>query len=279
MHKKSIGIVAFCFIYSLLQAIPPGPTDFPGGPGPIFSFGQNVLSAQKFLQRASGFYVEADNGQFLGWSFSSIYGITDNLTVLVAPLWIPVNKFDGISNTGLGFISFQGEYAFYNHHTPVSHHQMTIVAAVRAPPTTTPFVTFWTPKSPAYFLGLTQSHRSKHWYAYSSFGGHLTTTYKGQKPGNRFVFDIGCGPTFLDKDDTFLSLIAECSSFYQTENQPVLVSNVDSCPHFIFFGTTLYFAHDHFFMYVGYQYPIVQTCSDPGDRINYRFSISLSWLF
>jgi hypothetical protein len=278
----ALALRLLCLIVGIvisIQALPPGPTEFPGGPGPIFSFGQNVLPAHSFLQRASTFYVEADNGQFMGCLFSSIVGITDKFAVFAAPFWVQVNEFDKVKNTGLGFTLLQAEYAFYNHHTDMSAHQMTIVAAARIGGTT-PFTTFWTPKSPAYFIGLTQSHRSKHWYGYSAFGGHICTTYKGEKPGNRFVFDLGGGRTLLDHKDYFLSFLLECSSFYRSEDKINLTNIVESCPHFIFFGPTFYFAHKHFFLYVGFQYPIVQVCNDiKNNRVNYRFSTSWSWLF
>ena len=122
-----------------------------------------------------------------------LYGITNELTILLGVPFSPRNKDHDAHSSGMEDVFAQLEYTIYNEENTHASNQATIVAGVTFPTgssTKTPPTGFG---SNAFLLGITYSHMTVDWYYLMSPGVVLTTSKHGTKFGEQFLYQFGLG--------------------------------------------------------------------------------------
>ena len=104
-------------------------------PSTVFGFGQDVISKNQFVIFLNVAQQKADTENLVALYPSFLYGITDALSLYVVIPTIPKFRVDSTTSRGLGNISAQLEYAFYQGQTPTSYTLATILGTVSFPNT------------------------------------------------------------------------------------------------------------------------------------------------
>ena len=251
-------------------------------PSPLFSLGQNIVDKKDLLALAT---FEQNGGHmrdYISLIPSVLYGITDDLSILgYLPIVFEYKQDDhGKLKRGIGDLTLQAEWAFYNNDQPDRSYQATFVGNIGLP------TGAWRPDKPnlglanvSFLLGGTFSYLSANWYAFISGGALLTTTRESTKYGNQFFYEAGAGYRLGTIKNWLFNIILEFNgAFYQSDK---LCGSTDhtSGGNVIYLGPSLYAAtYDHFIFIAGAQFPITQSLMSVF-KTDWRYSIYGAWKF
>lgn len=216
--KKNIFILSICFILfnftpkidareeDKIEYIKEGNIALPTSqqPGPLFSFGQNIVDKNDFQIFSFIEHLKGKNKQFDEVTPISLYGITDNVSLYIGlPIAIKL-KQNNFSSSGIEDLIVELEYAFYNKETIRYQNQATLVANIGFPTGSdikNPHTGYG---SPSFFLGLTASHMAIEWYTFLSAGVTIPTPHKNTHFGNQFYYQFGFGKNIAYKSEKWI---------------------------------------------------------------------------
>ncbi len=257
---------------------------YSAGPGPLFSFGQNVQKKNGFVYRQIYFVSEADLHTTFLLHNHIYYGITDTLTFVVKQPILAKNFRLGINGRGICNTRLELEFITYEYKIPDECRlRTTILGAMIFPTNTSKIITLQTTKSMNYFAGITESFATPKIFQYMFFGIFVPTS---KDYGFLFYCQTGFAHTIMRHDDFYLGVDIEVNVEYQKThkftNKPVLALGGTA----IYIGPTLRASRDHFIFQIGIQYPCVRHSrpSDVSSRTdidptNYRMAFAAAMRF
>lgn len=188
-------------------------------PGPLISFGENIIDrnqAQLFLY---GDLFKGENKSFTDLMPGILYGITDHFSAFFnTPLAVDYRQ-KGHHSSGMEDIFLQLEYAFYDRRETSSTDAATLVVAGYFPTGSShkdPPTGFG---SMSYFVGATYNHTEVEWLFFTSYGTLLTTTHRETKFGNQFLYQGGIGKNISASHGWIVTWMAEIDGYYETKNR------------------------------------------------------------
>lgn len=252
--------------------------------GPFFSFGQNIIDKNQWIGYMFGESVSGVETRTDLLSPSILYGITDDLSILVDVSFSKNQTLirrlhsDSISDG----ISAQMEYAFYSQDTKLYSEQSTVVANITVPLVATgafarhpkkltiPRIRHPIPAANShnfgigsnlvnFFVGGTFSRMYTDWYAFISDGVVITTSQHGNQAGDQYLYQAGLGRYLFDiRSKWVLSFLIEADGTYFEEE----LSNGNAVPHtqgnIIFLTPSLLAASERIFLQFGVGFPVLQ---------------------
>ncbi len=249
----------------------------PKGPGPLFSFGQNIIKKQETYGLLSfGTYVDAQRTiaiQFV----ELLYGINNNFSIYIQAPIVLQDKSKSTTSQGLGNIILQAEYAFYKNIKQEFLYQLTGVTSILLPSATTKIPLIIATKSTSFFFGITQRLIIEPWLAYAECGELITTKKNNTKLGNYLFFDAGIGRGINDTENSYLGIVLEANGIY---NRSGVTDGISIKKNFIFFlGPTVRWQNQVLVLQVGIQYPCIQTGFKQNEKSEYRALLSCALKF
>jgi hypothetical protein len=222
-------------------------------PGPLLGFGQNIINQYDKLGVLYSLMNLGNNVNFTHIAPEILYGIRDDLSVLLAFPVAAKLKYDGHSSSGMADIVVQFEYAAYGNHKPTYTNQISLVGSVALPSGNeckNPAPGFG---SPSFFLGFVAEHLATEWYAYTSYGGLITThNGTGIKPGNQFIYQAGFGKNIAYRPDCWICMwMVELSGNYQKKTKVNGCVDNNTGSHSILVGPALWFSTNRFILEAG----------------------------
>ena len=227
-------------------------------PGPLISFGQNVIDAglvqfSLFTSAAIG-----KNNYSTIVIPSAIYGITEDFSCTFSIPFSPGNQERSHHSSGMEDISAEFEYAFFDRSTRSAEEQATIVAGITFP-------TGSASKDPptgfgsnSYFLGATFNHTEIHWLFFTSHGAVLTTSKHGTQFGDQLLYEFGFGRTIPSPVGWIFAWIVEFDGVYAWKDRIERKTDPNSGGNTIYLTPSVSFANKRLIVQFGAGYPIVQ---------------------
>ena len=222
-------------------------------PGPMLGFGQNIVDQYDTLGILYSLINLGNGFNFTHVAPEILYGVRDDLSILLALPIAAKFKHDGHSSSGLSDLVVQMEYAPYAQHEPTYTNQVSLVGAVSLPTGNeckNPPVGFG---SPSIFLGFVAEHLATEWYAYTSYGGLITTKNDdGTKSGNQFLYQGGFGKNITYSPNKWILMwMVELSGLYQQKTKVNGCPDDNSGSNSIIVGPSLWFSTNRFILEVG----------------------------
>jgi hypothetical protein len=221
-------------------------------PGPMFGFGQNIIDQYSGLAVAYPFVIFGKNKVFAELAPEIIYGLRDDLSILLAfPTALKVT-YDGHHSSGSLDTVLQVEYAPYAQHKQTETNQISFVGSMffptgdecKNPPTGF--------GSPSFFLGVIGLHLATEWYAYTSYGVLLPTKSNNIKPGNHFLYQAGFGKNIAYKSEKWtLMWMLEMNGTYEQRTKTNGVIDNNSGDNTVILGPSLWFSTNRFVLEAG----------------------------
>ncbi len=227
-------------------------------PGPLTSFGQNILDkgqVQSFL------FADAFIGKnnYLTDIFPSIlYGITNDLYFFFNVPFSPGSKDKGNRSSGLEDIFAQMEYSFYLKKTSHSVDQATIVVNVTFPTGSSSKIPPTGFGSNSFFIGATFSHMEINWFFFTSPGGIFTTSKHGTKFGDQFLYQFGLGRNIPSPYGWIFAWMLEFDGLYSWKNKIHGIIDPNSGGNTIYLTPSIFISSNRIILQFGPGYPIVQ---------------------
>jgi hypothetical protein len=246
-------------------------------PGPLFSFGQNIIDKHDFLLWESLEVLKARNSRYLLGTTSFLYGVSDTLSLLAN---VPIAKYqqNRACNKGLSNISLQAEWAFYVNDQLTYTNQLTWVTALRFPaPKRMGFPSLGS-KAPGFFLGTTASHLSIKWYSFLTLGGWVIAPDKNQGASTQLLYEAGLGYNLGNPADGILLALLEANGIRSTQKRIGEIITKHNNANIMFVGPSLYWATKKWIAQLGYQIPLFQKIQN-GSKFAGRYAAFFAWYF
>lgn len=248
-------------------------------PGPLFGFGQNIVDAHDKLLYASLDYIHLKTGHLTNVGPSFLYGISDDLSLYFS---VPIILFDDNSEkpVHLAECIVQAEYAFYNKDTPTWANQATFVANITLPTRNVALINDLA--VPSIFLGLTFSHLSINWYAFTSEGILGGFPQKNFKKDIQFFYQFGVGRNIIKPKGWIIMALIELLGNFTQQIFAIRSTKMqnNSKNNIIYIAPSIFASTEKLIIQAGIAFPISQTSSDNVfTRISSQVGINLAFKF
>lgn len=249
-------------------------------PGPFYSFGQFTIDKDQSQLFLNPNYLKGVQQSYVTISPSFIYGITDNLSVLMStPIAASYHEHSNQSS-GLSDTSIQVEYALIN--TANRHYfgQASIMGAVSIPTgslSKTPSTGYG---SPSVFIGGSYNRMYVDWYWFVAQGALWITPNHDTRLGAKYLYDFGIGKNLVAKPGRyFWFALLELNGDYAGKNKMAGFNDPDSGGNIIFISPSLLYSTEKLTLQFGVALPVYQQLNGIQPQINYNTSLAIGWTF
>lgn len=246
-------------------------------PGSLIAFGENIVNkdTKKFLIFADDF--GGVNQHFIDFYPSFIYGITDNLSILVTtPIAIDYQSNSSRSR-GLEDSVIQLEYAFYNKSTRCYVDQASVVTNVTLPTGSVqkdPYTGFG---APSYFLGAQFERIYADWYGFTSDGALFPSSKNGTRIGNIYYYQFGIGRNIMNVCGWVLAGVTELDGYFYERNRISGEIDPDSGGNVIYFMPSFWASNKDFIWQFGTGWAVQQHLFGDQSRNTFLAAASFRW--
>lgn len=249
-------------------------------PGPLLSFGQNIIDKNDLQVFVDPNYLKSVNQHYLTVPFSVLYGLSDQASLLVTLPWDAsfVNK--PYHSSGVGDVYFQVEYAIYASSNASYEDQLTFVNNVSLPTGSFnkyPSTGFGTP---SVFVGASYSRMSVDWLLFASPGIAWITKNQNIQLGKEYFYQCGLGRNIHSVSGQYIFFVlGELDGTYFEKNKFDGFSNPNSGGNIIYATPSLWFSTKHWFFQLGLSLPVSQNWNGNQSKNNYLASATAGWTF
>jgi hypothetical protein len=217
-------LLSFFSVYGVASEPPPtGNYILPGSqqPGPLFSFGQYTINQYQSQLFMNPYYTRGFQQSYLSFEPSFIYGVTDNLSLLLSTPFAARYYESPNRSSGLTDSEVHLEYAFYNSSTNVYQDQATVVGGVSIPTGSARKLPNTGIGSSSLFLGLTYNKLYVDWYWFLSPGATYVLPNHDSHIGSYYYYQAGLGRNLLVINDSayWLALVELDGAYYDKNKQ------------------------------------------------------------
>lgn len=248
-------------------------------PGPLLSFGQNIIDKQLFQAFFLAVKYAAKDGYETIAVPALLYSFSDFTSIFVNVPLAPRNRQGKSHSSGFEDLFVQLEHAFYTKESDNYLDQATLVANVTIP-------TGSTKKNPptgfganTLFLGATASRIATQWYYFASVGGVWTSSSHGTKFGNQCLYQCGIGKNIANIDDWLLLWMVEFDGTYAAKDTLCRLKDRNSGGNVIYMTPSLWVSSTHLILQLGAGYAIQQHLNGKQPRNRYLLALNLGWTF
>lgn len=255
-------------------------------PSPLFSFGQNIVDKGDRFAFTTFACVQGKKQLLIGATPSFLYGVSDTFSLLFnVPIGIHYQQENAVSR-GLGDLSVDAEYAFYQKNSATWAAQATVVGGLWLPTgssTTVPPVGSGTA---GFFIGTTYSYMTIKWYCFSSYGASLPVCQRTSTVTPQFFYEAGIGMNLADTVDSIFLGLVEFNGIYTAGGRlqggarivgklfaPLVPGTV------IFCGPSLFCSNERWVIQAGIQFPLLQSSQSTSVRVSRRSSFYIAYKF
>lgn len=227
-------------------------------PGPLVSFGQNILEQGLLQLFLFGDAFIGNHNYMTDLVPGILYAFRDDLSLFVNAPFSPGNKDHHFHSSGIEDVFAQLEYAFYTKPNVDSTVQATVVGDVIFPTgsvSKTPRTGFG---STSFFIGTTWSYMKTDWFLFTSPGVVLTTPKHRTKIGNQLLYQWGLGRNISGSSESIWAWMVEFTGQYIWKDKIRGRKNRNSGGNVIFITPSLWFSTPKLIFQLGAGYPVLQ---------------------
>lgn len=240
-------------------------------PGPLVSFGQNILDKENVQLYTLLQYLNASEKTFTALSPSLLYAITDSLSLFMRLRCIVDATLNNVSLRTIENAVIQGEYAFFEKTTRESIDMITIVANFTIPlDTPIPHAHL---RTAGFFLGFTASHFDPKWYLFASTGATIPIGSSAAQ----CLYQAGVSRNIAYAPDGWIfNWLVELDGTY---TQHAIISERSIGGNSILITPSLWFSGKHIVLQGGASWVIAQSTSNGMNKDHFYIYANIGWLF
>lgn len=248
-------------------------------PAGLFAFGGNIID-----QGEVQLFFFADD--FIGKKKiivdlipSVLWGIRDDLSIFYGVPLTPLVKDGRKQSRGLEDFFVQLEYAFYNKSTFTYVDQATVLGNIatptgsilKKPPTGFGGVSF--------FLGSTFYRTWVDWLVFVAPGVILTTSDRGTKYGDQFLYQMGFGRNIPSPKGWIYAWMIEVDGQFNKKNRIEGLIDHHSGGNAIYVTPSLWISSKEMLLQFGVSLPINQNLFGKQRKFDYALNLNFAWSF
>jgi len=219
---------------------------------PLVSFGQNILDKGDLLGIVDVAWLKGTQKSFSELIPSFIYGITNEISVLVElPFALKFQSEQAVSR-GVKDLLLQVEGVVFAPEKASTIDEITLVANIEFPTGTLTEEPLTGMGTLNFFFGFTASYTGPEWYYFISSGMTLTTTRKKTKFGNEFLYQCGISKNISYRANKWLfNWMIELNGAYAQRDKISGLIDCNTGGNVLLLGPSLWFSTQRFLMQGG----------------------------
>lgn len=248
-------------------------------PGPLAGFGENIIDKGQVQLFLFGDEYKRRKGYFIDIVPSILYGITNNLSILINTPVAPRYKEKKHRSAGLEDAFVQFEYAFYNATNYCSTSQATLVTNITFPTGSSkknPQTGFG---SPSFFIGSTYNHTAIDWFYFGSLGAILTTFHSNSKTADQYLYEIGFGRNIASPPGWIFAWMIEVDGSYASKN--IVKGSIDpnSGGNVVYITPSLWISSEKIIVQLGAGGVLIQHLFGNQSIFTHQIIFNFGWTF
>ncbi len=248
-------------------------------PAALFGFGGNVISEGEVILNLFVDEFRGRNRAIIDVIPGILFGVNENFSVYFN---FPVTpEFKDRKNKSAGFEDFflQLEYAVYNKTTYTYSDQATVVGNITTPTGSIKKIPPTGFGSPSFFLGGTYYRTTVEWVFYTSQGAIMTTTNRGTKIGDQFLYQCGIARNFSSPPGWIYAGLFEVDGQYSRKNRFHGKKDPNSGGNAIYVTPSLWISSKEMISQFGISFPVNQNWFGRQGKFDYALNFNFSWSF
>ena len=246
-------------------------------PATLFGFGGNIIDKGETQLVFFADEFVGKRRKTIDLVPNIIYGIDDNLTLLVAFPFAAYLRDTCYRSSGPEDFLVQLEYACYNASIFCYTDQATILAGVTAPTGSTHKRPNTGLGSPSLFLGGTYYHMSVDWFWFGAPGALITTSYHRTQFGNQYLYQLGVGRNIPSPEGWIYAWMLEADGLYSTKNKIRGTRDPNSGGNVIYITPSLWISSKDIAIQFGVSLPVHQHLNGSQRKFDYALNFNFAW--
>lgn len=239
-------------------------------PGPLVSFGENIVEKGDVQLFLFGDLYQRRNGHFIDVMPSILWGVTDEFSIFYNLPMAPSYKERKNHSSGFEDAFIQFEYAFLSKEEKTFTETATIVFNVAIPTGSTSLTPITGYGAPSCFIGTTYNHTSIDWFYFASIGSILTSsTKKNTKIGSQLLYECGFGRNIPSPEGWIFAWMIEFDGYYLLRNRFQGDLDCNSGGNIMYLTPSLWASTEKFIFQLGLGAPLYQRLY--GNQLSYLY--------
>lgn len=257
-------------------------------PGPLFSFGQNIIHKNQLQFFTSPLYQKATDGKSIIMLNSLLYGITDYNSLLITLPYAADLVEESQHSSGFQDTNFQFEQSIFSTENKDFLQDATVLFGLYVPTGSYQKTPSTGDGSYSFFLGTTytQTYVDWIWFVASglrmkdSFITPLDDEYPRIKEGSDFFYQGGLEYNIysVPNQSEFVAVL-ELDGTYTNKTRQTGVFDENTGGNTIFVTPSLWYSTQKLILQFGVSLPIVQNLNGDQPSTNYLVIGTLGWTF
>jgi hypothetical protein len=247
-------------------------------PGPLISI--TPIFLDKGITTLS-LYVLHTTGQdqsFNGLLPEIAYGITDNLSILIAAPYAISSQYNQARSSGAGDALFELDYTLYSKTTSQYAEAVKLISGFTLPTGSSSVQPATGFGAPSYIINLTYNRYYTAWFGFASGGIQYPSTHNGSKFGNIALYQGGFGRNIMNIDSKWsLAWVLEADGTYTSQSRinGMTVNNTGS--NIITITPSISIASKYLFIQAGITKPIISNLYGHQNKQGYAVTAEFSY--
>lgn len=248
-------------------------------PGPMVSFGENILNRKQaqFFVLTNEFKGECQYS--INVIPSILYGFTDDFSIFISAPFVLRSRQHKSHSSGIEDCSIQLEYAFYTEEFYTYYDQATVVANVTVPTGSNIKNPSTGTGSNSFFIGTTYSRMMIDWFFFTSHGGILNASSHKTRFGDQFLYQFGLGRLITNTKHWLFDWMIEVDGTYTWKDKILGVIDPDSGGNVIYVTPSLWISSYDLIIQLGIGFPVLQNLSGRQEKNDYLLEMNVGWTF
>lgn len=264
-------------------------------PGPLFSFGQNIVDKNQLIVSYNPSYLYSRGQNIVEGDPSLLYGITDSMSLLVTLPYALRYDNGGKTQSGIGDLAIDLEYAFYNFENSRYSDQATIILSPTFPISNLDSISkkdhpsqrisgFSRKNTPSnfnavsYFIGSSYSRTLINWYGFVAPGVLLIEEQDSVQQGTQYYYNLGIGHNIKSEEKKYIFAgLLEFNGQYSSKTKFKSNTVPNTGGNIIYATPSLWFSTPKFVVQIGISLPITQYWYGNQSNISYYTSSIITW--
>ncbi|VEB35280.1 Uncharacterised protein [Legionella sainthelensi] len=263
--------------------------------GPFFSFGQNIVDKNQLIVSYNPSYLYSKGQSILEGDPALLYGITDSMSLLVTLPYAFRYNNGNITQSGIGDLAIDLEYAFYNFENSKYSDQATIIFSPTLPISNLDAISkknnpnqrvsgFSRKNVPSnfnavsYFMGATYSRMLIDWYGFVAPGVLLIDKHDSIQQGIQYYYNLGIGRDIKSKEKEYIFAgLLELNGQYSAKTTFASHTVPNTGGNVIYVTPSLWFSTPKLVVQVGISLPINQYWYGNQSNVSYYTGSIITW--
>lgn len=264
-------------------------------PGPFFSFGQNIIDKNQFIVSYNPSYIYGKGQGILEGDPALLYGVTDSMSLLVTLPYAFRYNNGNITQSGIGDLAIDLEYAFYNFENSKYSDQATIIFSPTFPISNLGSISkksnvnqrvsgFSRKNVPSnfnavsYFVGATYSRMFIDWYSFLAPGVLFIEKHDSIQQGTQYYYNLGIGRDIKSREKKYIFAgLLEFNGQYSAKTTHLSKTVPNTGGNIIYVTPSLWFSTSKLVVQVGISLPINQYWYGNQSNVSYYTGSIITW--